>query len=50
MHNLRMPDVNLVIIAGNLTRDPIFRKTTNGTPVTNFWLACNRKFKDNNGQ
>jgi single-strand DNA-binding protein len=50
MHNLRMPDVNLVIIAGNLTRDPVFRKTTNGTPVTNFWLACNRKFKDNNGQ
>ncbi len=50
MPNLRMPDVNLVIIAGNLTRDPVFRKTTNGTPVTNFWLACNRKFKDNNGQ
>ena len=50
MHNLRMPDVNLIIIAGNLTRDPVFRKTTNGTPVTNFWLACNRKFKDNNGQ
>lgn len=50
MFNLRMPDVNLVVIAGNLTRDPVFRKTTNGTPVTNFWIASNRKFKDNNGQ
>jgi len=50
MVDLRMPDLNYVIIAGNLTRDPSFRKTTNGTPVTNFWLASNRKFKDNNDQ
>jgi len=49
MVDLRMPDVNNVIIAGNLTRDPSFRSTTNGTPVTNFWIASNRKFKDNNG-
>jgi single-strand DNA-binding protein len=45
-----MPDVNNVIIAGNLTCDPSFRKTTNGTPVANFFVASNRKFKDNNGQ
>jgi single-strand DNA-binding protein len=45
-----MPDINSVLIAGNLTRDPAFRKTTNGTPVTNFWIASNRRFKDNNGQ
>lgn len=50
MSDIRMPDVNTVLIAGNLTRDPAFRKTTNGTPVTNFWIASNRKFKDNNGQ
>lgn len=50
MIDLRMPDVNNVVIAGNLTRDPSFRKTTNGTPVANFWIASNRKFKDNNGQ
>ena len=49
MFDLRMPDVNSVLIAGNLTRDPAFRKTTNGTPVTNFWIASNRRFKDNNG-
>lgn len=50
MFDLRMPDVNSVLIAGNLTRDPTFRRTTNGTPVTNFWIASNRRFKDNNGQ
>lgn len=50
MHDLRMPDVNTVLIAGNLTRDPAFRHTTNGTPVTNFWIASNRRFRDNTGQ
>ena len=50
MSDLRLPDINYVIIAGNLTRDPSFRKTTSGTSVANFWLASNRKFKDNNGQ
>ncbi len=49
MNEIRMPDINNVLIAGNLTRDPVFRKTTNGTPVTNFGIASNRRFKDNNG-
>ncbi len=50
MSNLKMPDINNLLIAGNLTCDPSFRKTTNGTPVANFFIASNRKFKDNNGQ
>jgi single-strand DNA-binding protein len=50
MSDIRMPDVNTVIIAGNLTREPSFRRTTNGTPVANFWIASSRKFKDNTGQ
>ena len=50
MLEYRMPDVNNVLIAGNLTRDPACRRTTNGTSVTNFWIASNRRFKDNNGQ
>jgi single-strand DNA-binding protein len=50
MAEIRMPDVNTVIIAGNLTREPSFRRTTNGTPVANFWIASSRKFKDNTGQ
>ena len=50
MATLKMPDINSAVIAGNLTCDPSFRKTTNGTPVANFFIASNRKFKDNNGQ
>jgi single-strand DNA-binding protein len=49
MVDLRIPDINTILIAGNLTRDPSFRSTTNGTPVTNFWIASNRRFKDNSG-
>ena len=50
MVELKMPDINTVIVAGNLTCNPSFRKTTNGTPVANFYIASNRKFKDNTGQ
>ncbi len=49
MNNFFMPDVNYVIIAGNVIREPTLRRTTNGTPVTNFWIASSRKFKDNIG-
>lgn len=47
MADLKMPELNSVIIAGNLTKDPVFRQTTNGTPVVNFTIASNRKFKNN---
>jgi len=50
MSDFKMPDVNYVIMAGNLTKDPVMRTTTNGTPVANFTIACNRKFRDNTGQ
>ncbi len=50
MADLKMPDINNVIIVGNLIKDPIIRQTTNGTPVANFTIASNRKFKDNFGQ
>lgn len=50
MAELRMPDINSVIIVGNLIKDPTFRSTTTGTPVANFMIASNRKFKDSSGQ
>jgi len=50
MADLKMPEVNNVVIAGNLTRDPIFRTTSSGTPVINFTIASNRKFRDGNNQ
>ncbi|MBM4175223.1 MAG: single-stranded DNA-binding protein [Ignavibacteria bacterium] len=46
MADLKMPELNAVIIAGNLTKDPVFRQTTNGTPVVNFTIASNRKYKN----
>jgi len=50
MADYKMPDINSVLIAGNLTTAPSFRRTTNGTPVANFYIASNRRFKDNTGQ
>lgn len=44
-----MPDINSVIIVGNLIKDPTFRKTTSDVPVANFTIASNRKFKDSSG-
>ncbi|MBV5304147.1 MAG: single-stranded DNA-binding protein [Chlorobium sp.] len=47
MAELKMPEINSVIIAGNLTKDPVFRQTNSGgTPVVNFAIACNRRFRD----
>ena len=50
MAELKMPEINYVIVAGNLTKDPIFRETTNKTPVVNFSLASNIRFKDSTNQ
>ena len=50
MADLKMPELNNIVIAGNLTRDPVFRQTTNGTPVVNFSIASNRKYRDSSNQ
>jgi len=47
MTELKMPEINSIMIAGNLTKAPIFRETTNGAPVVNFHIASNRRYKDN---
>jgi single-strand DNA-binding protein len=39
-----------VIIVGNLGRDPEMRYTPSGTPVTNFSVATNRRWTDQQGQ
>jgi single-strand DNA-binding protein len=38
-----------IIIAGNLGRDPEMRYTPDGTPVTNFSVATNRKWNNPDG-
>ena len=50
MAELKMPEINSVIIAGNLTKDPTVRETSNRTPVVNFHVAVNRRFKDSRDQ
>jgi single-strand DNA-binding protein len=38
-----------IIIVGNLGRDPEMRYTPDGTPVTNFSVATNRKWSNSDG-
>lgn len=42
--------MNLVILKGNLTRDPEVRFTPKGTPVCEFSMATNRRWTDEGGQ
>ena len=41
--------MNKVILIGNLTKDPEVRTTNNGTYVTTFSIAVNRKYKAQDG-
>lgn len=50
MADFKMPEINSVVIAGNLTKDPTIRETSNNTPVVNFHVAVNRRYKDSNNQ
>ena len=45
-----MPSLNKVMLMGNLTRDPELRVTPKGTPICQFGLAINRKFKLESGE
>jgi single-strand DNA-binding protein len=45
-----MPSLNKVFLMGNLTRDPELRVTPKGTPICQFALAINRKFKMDSGE
>lgn len=40
---------NLVVLMGNLTRDPELRTTPNGQSVCSFSLALNRSYKNSSG-
>jgi single-strand DNA-binding protein len=45
-----MPSVNVVVLAGHLTRDPELRHTPNGAAVCDFSLAINRRWTDSGGE
>lgn len=44
-----MASLNRVFLIGNLTRDPELRVTPKGTPIAQFGIAVNRKFKKEDG-
>ncbi len=46
MANMKLPNLNKVLIAGNLVKDPELRYTTTGVPVVNFKIASNKRFRD----
>ena len=50
MSATRLPNLNRVMMVGNLTKDPDLRATSAGIPVANFRIAANRRFKDNSGE
>lgn len=41
--------LNKIILMGRLARDPELKRTTSGTAVTSFSLACDRDFKSRSG-
>ena len=43
-------NVNVVVITGNLTRDPELRHTGGGTPICELRVAVNSRRKDQSGQ
>jgi len=43
-----MPELNTVVLTGNLTRDPELRHTGGGTPVCNMRVASNTRRKEGN--
>ena len=45
-----MPNLNKVLLMGNLTRDPEIKYTPKGTAIANFGLAVNRVYSTDGGE
>ena len=45
-----MPNLNKVMLMGNLTRDPELRYTPSNTAVAKLGLAINRRWRNQNGE
>ncbi len=50
MADLRLPNLNVVILSGRLTQDPELRYTPSGAPVVRFRIASDRPYRDASGQ
>ena len=49
MSELKLPEVNRVLLSGRLTRDPDQRYAQDGTAVTTFSMAFNRHYRRRDG-
>lgn len=49
MTELRMPELNRVVLSGRLTRDPDKRYAQDGTAITSLPLAFHRRFRTRDG-
>jgi len=43
-------NINKIVFAGNITRDPELKSLPTGTKVVNFSIASNSKYKNKNGE
>lgn len=49
MSELRLPEINRVVLSGRLTRDPDRRYASDGTTITTLPLAFHRRYKNRDG-
>ena len=50
MAELRVPNINSVVLSGRLTQDPELRFTPSGKPVSRLRLAVSRPFRNQSGE
>lgn len=50
MANLRMPDLNMVVVAGRLTRDPELKYTGSNRPYCRVSIANSRRYRTKEGE
>lgn len=46
----KLPSLNKVLVIGNLLINPETKVTSTAHTVTNFRIACNKKFRDSQGE
>ena len=50
MTELRLPEINRVVLSGRLTRDPDRRYASDGTAITSLPLAFHRRYRTRDGK
>lgn len=50
MTELRLPEINRVVLSGRLTRDPDRRYASDGTAITSLPLAFHRRYRTREGK